>query len=88
MECPHTKSDQLEPRKGARFVVAREHVQWADIIFVMEPHHLQKRQQRFGDELARKKVYCLNIPDIYDFLERHLITELKSKLREYVEVPE
>src|SRR5512137_948454 len=74
--------------EGARFVVAREDVQWADIIFVMEPCHLKALQQRFGGELVGKTVHCLDIPDIYDFLEPRLMAELKAKLSKYVQVPE
>jgi predicted protein tyrosine phosphatase len=74
--------------EGARTPLAKEDIRWADMIFVMEPDHLQKLQERFGEELTGKKVHCLHIPDIYDFLEPALIEELKSKLREFVEVPE
>jgi predicted protein tyrosine phosphatase len=74
--------------EGSRFVLAKEHVQWADIIFVMEPYHLETLQQKFGEEVAGKKVHCLNIPDIYAFLEPRLMVELKTKLRPYVQVPD
>jgi predicted protein tyrosine phosphatase len=73
--------------EGSRFVLTKEHVQWADIIFVMEPCHLQTLQQRFGEDLAGKKVHCLHIPDIYEFLEPALMAELKTKLKPYVQVP-
>jgi predicted protein tyrosine phosphatase len=35
-----------------------------------------------------KKIICLNIPDVYRYMEPALIDELKAALRGYVEVPE
>ena len=37
--------------------------------------------------LAGKKTICLNIPDIYSYMEPDLIDELKAALRGHIEVP-
>jgi predicted protein tyrosine phosphatase len=87
-EVPAYSVRSAGTEEGSRFVLAKEHVQWADIIFVMEPYHLEKLRQRFGNELEGKKVHCLHIPDIYDFLEPRLMVELKTKLRPCVQVPD
>jgi predicted protein tyrosine phosphatase len=72
---------------SARTPLTPEHVQWADMVFVMEAEHLTKLQGRFGNLLSGKKVVCLNIPDIYCCMEPALIEELKEKLSQQVEVP-
>jgi predicted protein tyrosine phosphatase len=58
------------------------------MIFVMEPEHLERLQLEYGDLLSEKKIICLNIPDIYSYMEPDLIDELKAALRGHVEVPE
>ena len=72
---------------NARILVTQEHIEWADMIFVMEPEHLERLQIEYGELLSGKKIICLNIPDIYRCMEPALIEELKSKLSEYVQVP-
>ena len=68
--------------------MTKGHLEWADMIFVIKTEHLEKLQDRFGEELAGKKVDCLNIPDIYRYMEPALIDEPKAALSGYVEVPE
>jgi len=41
-----------------------------------------------GGLLSGKKIICLNIPDIYRYMEPALIDELKAALSEHVQVPE
>jgi predicted protein tyrosine phosphatase len=79
------KSAGTEP--SARTIVNQEHIDWADMIFLMEEDHLEKLQTRFGAKLGGKAVICLNIPDVYRCMEAALIEELKTKLRRHVEVP-
>jgi predicted protein tyrosine phosphatase len=75
-------------QESARTPVTQEHIDWADMIFVMEKEHLQFLKDNFGEALEGKAVICLNIPDVYPFMHPDLIEELKGKLSEYVEVPE
>lgn len=42
---------------------------WAEIIFVMEPHHRQELGTRFEEVCSGKKVICLNIPDQYKYMD-------------------
>jgi predicted protein tyrosine phosphatase len=72
---------------SARIPLTQEHVLWADMIFVMEPEHLERVQFEYSGLLAGKKIICLNIPDIYSYMEPDLIDELKAALRGHVEVP-
>jgi predicted protein tyrosine phosphatase len=72
---------------SARIPLTQEHVQWADIIFVMEPEHLERVQLEYSDMLAGKRIICLNIPDIYSYMEPELIDDLKAALRGHVNLP-
>ena len=74
--------------ESARTPLTREHVEWADMIFVMETEHLQCLQKEYGGLLAGKEVICLHIPDIYRYMQPALIEELKTKLSDHVQVPE
>jgi predicted protein tyrosine phosphatase len=73
--------------ESARTVLTKDHVEGADVIFVMETDHLQKLS-KFGGLLVGKKIVCLHIPDIYCYMEPALIDELKAALSGHVELPE
>ena len=73
---------------SARTPVTQEHIDWADVIFVMEPEHEQVLKEQFGEALEEKNVFCLNIPDIYCYMEPNLIDKLKAALNGDVDVPE
>ena len=57
-----------------------ELVQWAQLIFVMEPVHAQKLRQRFREALKAQRVVCLNIADDYAFMQPELVALLKRKV--------
>lgn len=57
-----------------------EQVRWAEIIFVMEPEHRRRLNQRFRAALSGKKVVCLNIPDNYDYLDSALVALLELRV--------
>lgn len=63
---------------GARIKVTAGHVGWADLIFVMEKKHLRRLREKFGEELAGKRVVCLNIPDDYQFMQPELVELLRA----------
>ncbi len=58
--------------------VSVELIQWADVIFVMEPVHKRKLAARFSEHLANARVVCLNIPDRYREMDPALI-ELRER---------
>jgi predicted protein tyrosine phosphatase len=53
---------------------------WADIIFVMERAHRAKLQCRFGPQLKGRRVICLDIPDVYAFMQPELVALLEKKV--------
>ena len=68
--------------KQARIRVTEGHIGWADQIFVMEKKHLRRLQEKFPDSLREKRVWVLNIPDDYEFMDEELIELLEMKMDE------
>lgn len=73
---------------NARIKVTEGHIGWADFVFVMEKKHAAKLKQKFSGKLLNKQLICLDIPDDYTFMDEDLIEILKSRVSEYIEVPE
>ena len=48
-------------------------VEWAEIIFVMEPIHRTKLNRTFGKALRDKRVVNLGIPDEYEYMDPELV---------------
>jgi predicted protein tyrosine phosphatase len=58
------------------------------MIFVMEKKHTRRLKEKFTQEIRNKQLICLDIPDDYRFMDEELIEILKSRVSEYIEVPE
>ena len=57
-----------------------DHLDWTDLIFVMEPVHRRRLQTRFRRHLKTARVICLNIPDNYTFMQPELVALLKARV--------
>ena len=77
-----TASAGLAP--DAEELVTADHLEWADIIFVMERAHRAKLQRRFKAHLKRARVICLDIPDDYDFMQPELVALLEQRVRRHL----
>lgn len=82
-----SKSEKIEvdsagTEKDAQVIVELDHIEWADIIYVMEDRHMKRLKEMFGARLKDKRVINLHIPDIYEFMEERLIEVLRTKLRD------
>jgi predicted protein tyrosine phosphatase len=64
--------------------VTPELLDWADVIFVMEPTHRTKLMARFKEHLGGRRVTCLNIPDDYRFMDPALVQLLLAKVPRYL----
>jgi predicted protein tyrosine phosphatase len=60
--------------------VTPEVLEWADIIFVMEPAHGRKLARQFRRFLRNARVICLDIPDNYQFMDPALIKLLETRV--------
>ena len=69
------ETDSAGVAPDAENPVTAEAIEWADLIFVMEPAHRSKLN-KFS--LRGKRVVCLNIPDKYDFMDPELIDLLRE----------
>ncbi|WP_214631078.1 low molecular weight protein tyrosine phosphatase family protein [Paenibacillus agaridevorans] len=74
--------------ENARIKVNEGLIGWAEIIFVMEKKHVRRLKDKFLNKLMNKQLVCLDIPDDYKFMDEELIEILKSRVSEYIEVPD
>ena len=56
------------------------HINWANIVFVMEPAQKVKVLKLFKSQIGQKPVICLNIPDEYTRMQPELVALLKTKV--------
>lgn len=63
--------------EGARIRVTPGHLGWADIVFVMEKRHQERLRAKYRQELLGKRIICLYIADLYDYMDDILIRELE-----------
>jgi predicted protein tyrosine phosphatase len=68
--------------KDAENPIARDDIEWADLIFVMERHHRKNILEKFR---TRTKIITLGIPDHYEFMDPDLIEMLQAKVTPYLE---
>ncbi|MBD5089876.1 MAG: protein tyrosine phosphatase [Clostridiales bacterium] len=70
---------------NARVKVTAGMLGWADIIFCMEKKHVRRIKEKYADEIREKKVVCLNIPDVYENMDKELQEILMSSVEEYID---
>ncbi len=74
--------------ENARIKVTAGHIRWADLIFVMEKKHERRLKEKFSLDLNGKRVIRLDIEDEYRYMDEELIEILKTRVSEYIEVPQ
>lgn len=78
-ERPGLRTDFAGVGTGADDALSTEQLDWADLIMVMERRHAVRLNDRYGRQLAGKKIVVLDIRDRYTFMEQGLIDELHEK---------
>ena len=73
------RSAGTEP--AARIKVTAGHLNWADLIFVMEKKHLRRLQDKFPEDIAGKKMICLHIADDYEYMQPELVDILEASTK-------
>ena len=81
---PGVESDSAGLAVDAEVALSAEQLEWAELVFVMEPVHRRRLQQRFAPWLRGKRVICLDIPDDYDFMQTELVELLRRKVGAYL----
>ncbi len=69
--------------ENARIKLNEKHLQWAEIIFVMETRHKQIIKQKFLTKLTAK-IIVLDIPDEYQYMDEELILTLTTAVTPYL----
>lgn len=72
-----TNSDSETPVSG-------DLIEWADVVFVMEKSHQNKLSKKYRELLRHKRLVCLDIPDIYDYMQPELIKLLEARVPRYI----
>jgi predicted protein tyrosine phosphatase len=75
--------DSAGTDKSANVVLEAWHFEWADVIFVMERAHRTKIQTNFPNFYKEKRIFCLHIPDIFDFMQPELVDILREKFEPF-----
>jgi len=68
--------------KSARIKLTKRHLNWADLIFVMEQSHKDHIYAKFGR--ADFKIIVLYIEDIYEYMNKELIAILTDSIDPYL----
>lgn len=66
--------------------VTAQQILWADVIFVMEEYHRARLISEFNDYINNQEIICLNIPDIFQYMDPQLVEILKNIIPLYIEV--
>jgi len=53
----------------------------------MEKAHLSRMRGRFRKHLNRQRLVCLDIPDLYDYMEPALVELLEAKVPRHLGLP-
>lgn len=73
---------------SARVRVTPSHLEWADIIFVMEKEHIDQLQKLAGHLFENKRIVNLDIDMNHAYMEPDLIEALRDKLKPHIDVPD
>ncbi len=67
----------------AKTMISRDLLEWADYIIVMEKHQQQAIRKSFTEIAVKKKIFCFDIPDEYDYMSPELQYLIKEKMSDY-----
>jgi predicted protein tyrosine phosphatase len=56
-------------------------VVWAEVIFVMEPEHKKQLLRNFCEEARLRRIYVLDIPDDYEYMNPELVMLITAGVR-------
>jgi len=71
-------------QEDARVRVNKRMLDWADVIFAMDDIQVDALRQMFPGDPALDRVICLDIEDVYVFLEPRLVKVLQERVPQYL----
>lgn len=83
-DYPTIEADSAGVNDCAEIPVTPEHLEWADLIFVMEKVHRTRLTNKFNKYLKGKQIVVLNIPDNFEYMDEELVKILKRKCSMYL----
>ena len=60
--------------------VTKKHLDWADVILVMEDTQRREIAERFPNQYLKKRIISLDIPDIYHHDQPELVATFKKRV--------
>ena len=73
--------------RSARIPLTKELLEWAEVVFVMEELHRLHVERAFRETARTKRIVCLDIPDMFYYMDEELVSLLTEKLRGYLGEP-
>lgn len=70
------RSAGLSP--ASKSTLNKNHMQWADVVFVMEPEQMKRIREEYRILLDEVELVCLDIPDEYQYMDPDLIELLRT----------
>jgi predicted protein tyrosine phosphatase len=77
------KSDSAGLSNDADDILSVEQLDWADIIFVMEPRQKTRLASKYPGAVRGKQVISLDVPDHYSFMQPELVELFTKKLKPF-----
>lgn len=85
-DWPGVETQSAGLGNAAENPVSVEVLAWAELIFVMEKAHRNRLSKKFRPHLGGKRVVCLDIPDVYGYMEPALVELLRRKVTRFLPV--
>lgn len=70
--------------QSARKLINSTDIHWSDIIFVMENKHKRYIHENFRNQVKKKKLIVLDIPDDYHYMDEELVEWLKDAVNTHL----
>ncbi|WP_243470766.1 phosphotyrosine protein phosphatase [Ruegeria denitrificans] len=67
--------------------LSSDHIEWADVIFVMDRRQKKRLSNQFDDILRDTKVVVLGVPDRFDYMSPELVAFMMPKLKQVLVAP-
>ena len=59
-------------------------LEWAEVIFVMDPMQIESLRRMFPSHPVLDRVICLDIPDVFMFLQPKLVELLEERVQKHL----
>ncbi len=69
-------------RKQSPCPLSAKHLEWADVVMVMENAHASRIRDLYRDKCELPEIVSLDIPDDYPFMDKTLIGLIKDSVEE------